>query len=147
MRNGNLLSPPRKWWLLLLSLCGASCSGGEALNPVHGKVLYQNGPLSGALVTFHPQGMADITVTPPVGLTGPDGVFTLTTGKKEGAAAGNYVITVICSETLPADDKSISTGGPETRDRLQGAYANRATSKITVEIKKGINQLEPFDLK
>ncbi len=148
MLNRYLPSRPWKWRLvLLLSLCSASCSGGETLNPVHGKVLYQTKPLSGALVTFHPQGTTDLTVVPPVGLTGEDGGFTVTTGKKDGALAGTYVVTIICSEIMPTGDKAISTGGPETRDRLQGAYANRATSKITVEIKKGVNQLEAFDLK
>jgi hypothetical protein len=35
---------------------------------------------------------------------------------------------------------------PEDVDRLKGAYSNPATSKFSVEVKPGSNQLEPFDL-
>jgi hypothetical protein len=72
----------------------------------------------------------------------------LTTGQKEGAPAGEYVVTVICSEEVgPRDKKVISTAPPETRDRLQGAYTNAAKSELKAEIKNGVNQLEPFHLK
>ena len=43
--------------------------------------------------------------------------------------------------------KGLSTGGVEAVDKLKGQYANRENSTITVEIKKGENQLQPFDLK
>jgi hypothetical protein len=99
------------------------------------------------VVTFHPKGADEVTAVRPVGRTGDDGRFTLMTGPKEGAPAGSYVVTVICPEEAPRDKKRISTEGPDTRDMFQGAYANRATSRIEVEIKKGANQLDPFDLK
>jgi hypothetical protein len=150
MRALRSLSRPRWGWLIVLGgLCGLSCSGSDRaeLNPVQGKVLHKNQPLRGALVTFHPKDGKDLTVTPPTGLTGEDGTFSLTTGQKAGAPAGEYVVTVICSEVPAGAKKGISTGGAETQDRLQGAYADRATSKIPVTVKKGVNQLEPFDLK
>jgi hypothetical protein len=124
-----------------------SCSGSGKLYPVQGRVLHKDQPLKGALVTFHPKGADEVTAVRSTGLTGEDGTFTLTTGPKEGAPAGVYVVTVICSEEVPRDKKKgFSTEPPDTRDRFGGAYANRATSKLEVEIKKSANQLEPFHL-
>jgi hypothetical protein len=135
------------WLVLVPALCCLSCSGGGGLNPVRGKVLYKNQPLQGALVTFHPRGANAITAVPPVGLTGEDGTFTVTTGQQEGAPAGAYVVTLICSaQVARKDKKTIFTKPPRTRDRFQGAYAHRETSRFRVEIKKGVNQLEPFNL-
>jgi len=148
-RRGAVPRYPRLWsWLVLLpALFCLSCSRGGGLNPVHGKVLYKNQPLQGALVTLHPRGVNDITTVRPVGLTKEDGTFTVTTGQKEGAPAGEYVVTFICSEKVaPKDKKTISTEPQQTRDRFQGTYANRETSKFRVEIKTGVNQLEPFNL-
>jgi hypothetical protein len=143
-------APPRWRWLFLLPALGClACSGGGGLNPVQGTVLYKDQPLKSAVVTFHPKGGADMKTVLPVGLTREDGTFTVTTGSKEGAPAGEYDVTLICSEEVsPKSKKAISTEAlPETRDRFQGAYANPATSKLHVEIKKGVNQLEPFQLK
>jgi hypothetical protein len=70
----------------------------------------------------------------------------VTTGKKEGAPAGEYVVTIICSEVVEKGKKSMSTEPPESRDRLKGAYADRAKSRITVKITNGPNQLETWDL-
>ena len=136
--------------LVYLGLLG--CSGGEKLNTVSGKVFFRDQPLAGALVTFHPKAaMNDVKVERPTGLTKEDGTFTITTGQKEGAAPGEYVVTIICSEVPKADGskkgKSFGTGDIDTVDRLQGAYANMAASKIVVVIKAGNNELEPFNLK
>src|SRR5262249_10851529 len=101
-----------RWPLLamLLGLCSLACSGSDGLNPVLGKVLYKDQPVKGLLVTFHPKGKADLTTHLPVGLTKEDGTFTLTTGQKEGAPAGEYVVTVIWSEEVaPKNPKVIST--------------------------------------
>lgn len=143
------VTPPR-WWLglgVLIGLCGVSCSGSGKLNPVQGKVLYKNEPLKGALVTFHPKGKDDPKAHRPTAQTKEDGTFTVMTGDREGAPAGEYVVTIICSEVPESGKKVFSTTGPETRDRLGGAYANRDNSRITAQVKQGPNQLEPFDLK
>jgi hypothetical protein len=140
--------PRWRWLAVLLTPCCLACSGGGGLNPVQGKVLYKNQPLKGAVVTFHPKGANEVTALRPIGLTQEDGSFTLTTGPKEGAPAGDYVVTLICPEEVaPKGKKVISTEGPDSRDRFQGAYANPATSALKVAIRKGANQLEPFHLK
>jgi hypothetical protein len=141
---------PHRWrWLILgPALCSLSCSGSGGLHPVHGQVLYKDRPLQGAVVTFHPRGADEVTAVRPVGLTGEDGTFTLTTGPQDGAPAGAYVVTVICPQRVaPQGNQGFSTAGPDTRDRFGGAYADRATSALAVEIQKGPNQLEPFHLK
>jgi hypothetical protein len=138
-----------RWLILAAALACVSCSGGGAtLYPVKGKVLYKNQPLAGAQVTFHPKG-ADLKTVNPTGLTKEDGTFTVMTGPSEGAPAGEYTVTLICSEQVApqGNKKVISTEMPETKDRLGGAYANRNTSTIKVEIKPGPNELQPFDLK
>jgi hypothetical protein len=132
--------------VLLPALCCLSCSGSSGLNPVQGKVLYKDQPLGGAVVTFHPKGADQVTAVPSVGRTKEDGTFTLTTGTKEGAPTGEYVVTIICPEE-PKGKQGFSTEAPDTPDRFQGAYANMATSKFKVEIKSGPNALEPFPLK
>ena len=99
------------------------------------------------LVTFHPSGGDKVTAIRPTGLTGEDGTFTLTTGPKEGAPAGSYSVTFIWEEEVRKQGKGkFSTAPPETRDRLQRAYANPEQGR-KVQIKEGPNQLDPFDLK
>jgi hypothetical protein len=142
---------PSPWWrwLALLSALGClSCAGKDSLNPVQGKLLYKNQPMSGALVTFHRKGADEVSAVPSTGLVKEDGTFTLTTGQNEGAPAGDYVITVIWPEEVgPKGKKVISTAPPESHDRLNGVFANAANSSLKVQIKNGVNQLEPFQLK
>jgi hypothetical protein len=133
----------------LVTLCGVACSGSQSLNPVTGKVIHKNQPLAGALVTFHPKGSKDLKVERPTALTKEDGTFTVKTGQKDGAPAGDYLVTIICS--VPVNKKAgkaISLGSDDdAADVLQGAYANVDTSKFPVTIKSGPNELQPFDLK
>src|SRR5437870_9683877 len=110
-------SPLWRWLALLPALCCLSCAGKESLNPVQGKLLYKNQPMSGALVTFHPKGADEVSAVRPTGLVKEDGTFTLATGQKEGAPAGDYVVTVIWPEEVgPKGKKVISTAPPESQD-------------------------------
>jgi hypothetical protein len=146
----SLVFPPcrAKWFISLLALACLSCSRGVPLNPVQGKLLFNNEPVEGAVVTFHPKG-GDITTVLPIGTTEEDGSFIVTTGQREGAATGEYVVTVICARIAARKGKPrISFGGQKDAavDRFKGAYANKGTSKIKVTIKDGDNILEPFNL-
>jgi hypothetical protein len=140
----------RRVWAgaLALTLGCLGCSSGERLHPVSGKVLYKGQPLAGALVTLHPQGSNDPRVERPNGFTQEDGTFTVTTGQKPGAPAGQYLVTVICSRTVQPEGKGkiINTGGEDSVDILGGAYANPNTSKITVQVQPGNNTLPPIEL-
>lgn len=139
-------------WMLFLAvgLAMVGCSGESQLQPVQGKVLYKEQPLSGATVTFHPKVRSDDAVDFPVGKTGEDGTFTVSTGSQAGAAPGEYSVTVVCLETPVAKasrTKSFSTAEVEPQDRLKGAYANPTKSTITVVVSSGTNQLDRFSLK
>lgn len=139
-----------RWrWLAVLPLaCCLSCSSSN-LNSVQGKVLYNDQPLKGVLVSFHPKAGADLNTKVPQGYTGEDGTFTVTTGDAAGAAAGEYLITFICSEDVPPPKgKPMSMGmGTESVDKFKGRYADKSALKVEVEIKPGLNQLEAFHLK
>jgi hypothetical protein len=142
--------PSRRWLVLLAAVAITSCSKGDALNPVQGTILDNKGqPVDGAVVTFHPKGGGkNYTLVLPVGRTGADGTFTLRTGEKEGAAAGEYVVTLVCHEVVnPQAKGKISLAPPETKDRFGDAYANRNNSRLHAEVKAGPNQLSPFQLK
>jgi len=132
---------------VMVGMCALGCSGSGKLNPVTGKVMYKSQPLAGALVTFHPKGSKDFKTERPTGLTKEDGTFSISTGKNEGAPEGEYVVTIICSQTPGNAGKKISTGGMETVDVLKGAYSGVENSRLLVTVKSGSNQLEPFDLK
>jgi hypothetical protein len=144
-------SPTRPWSHLLAltpALFCVACSQGPKLNPVEGKVVYRDKPLAGAVVTFHLKGGDAIKDTPPVGLTKEDGTFTVTTGQKPGAQAGDYVVTVVApAPTKERKEGVITMEPPDTRDRLNGAYADKGRSKLKAQITDGPNQLEPFVLK
>jgi hypothetical protein len=134
----------------LLALSCTSCSDSAPLNPVVGKVLYNNQPLKGVLVTFHPAETADIARELPVGLTGDDGAFALVSGQEEGALAGEYIVTFVCSVEIapPKGNKGMAMGAAaEYEDRFKGIYAEKGKSKFQVSIQPGPNQLEPFRLK
>src|SRR5262245_25454971 len=125
------------------------CSRDVPLHPVLGKVLHKSQPLSGATVIFHAASGDDTNGDFPVGQTEDDGRFVLTTGGRSGAPAGEYKVTIVCLEApQPHSSKSgrLATGDDDPQDRLKGAYANPATSKLTAVVKSGTNQLEPFVL-
>jgi len=132
--------------VVLSAVSCTSCSGEPALNSVKGKVLYQNQPIQGVVVSFHPKG-ASLETLLPVGQTKEDGTFTLTTGKAEGAPAGEYFVTFTCPQRPETSDgeKGPQMGKFSLEDRFKGAYAQEANA-VKVEIKKGNNELEPFSL-
>jgi hypothetical protein len=143
--------PPRAragWPAAFAVVVLASCSSGSSLEPVEGQVLHKGQPVQGALVTFHPKDGDDIKAQRPTGQTREDGRFTLTTGQTAGAPAGEYVVTVIWMKEVepPGGKKTFSTGGADPVDQLQGRYADYKRSKLTAQITKGKNQLEPFRL-
>lgn len=142
--------PGSKWnCLVFLAVLGStSCSGGDKLNPVRGKVLHKDKPIGGVLVTFHPKERGnDPRTVLPVGFTKEDGGFALSSGQHEGAPAGEYSVTFIHTAEGQKEKKVISAELPVIQDRFQGAYANPGNSAFRVEIRKGFNELEPFRLK
>lgn len=144
------------WRVLVLALVLGiiSCSngpGGDKLYPVTGKIMYKDQPAAGAMVTFHPKHAKNqLAVHRPYGVAKDDGTFVLVTGRDQGAAAGEYAVTVVWYQEPPAKKgKGISTGGDDAPsvDKLKGKFAEQSESKITMYIKEGSNQLDPIVLR
>jgi hypothetical protein len=133
--------------LTLLTAC-AACSGG-GLNPVTGKVTVKGEPAKGAVVIFHPK-RDGFDAQRPSGVADETGAFKLMTGKKDGAPAGDYVVTITWPEEPAAKGKSkvISTDSnlPDIVDRLKGRYGDSSTSKLTATVKSGTNTIPTFEL-
>jgi hypothetical protein len=133
--------------MVVLLLCVA-CSG-SSLNSASGKVTYKGSPIKGAIVILHPKG-SNINSQRPSGVTDDSGTYTLTTGKKDGAPAGEYVVTITWPEETPAKAKGkiISTDSNigDLVDRLKGRYVDSTSSKLTASIKSGSNTIDPIDL-
>jgi hypothetical protein len=140
------LSLVARWLPVAAALLGTSCGGG--LNPVEGKVLVNGQPARGAVVTFHPKGEDSLTTRRPSGVAREDGTFTLSTTKPgDGAAAGEYLVTVVWPDEPKGDKPALGTEPPpEPPDRLNGRYADRAKPAVTAVVKPGKNQLQPFEL-
>jgi hypothetical protein len=131
--------------MVLLVLCLA-CSG-SGLNTATGTVTYKGAPAKGAMIIFHPKD-PNINSQRPTAVTDESGSYTLTTGKKDGGLAGDYVVTITWPEEPPAAAKGkISDGNMgDLIDRLKGRYGNPTTSKLTAVIKSGSNTIPTIDL-
>jgi hypothetical protein len=105
-------------------------------------------PAKGAVVVFHPKADDSLTAQRPSGVVGADGAFTLsTTQPGDGAAAGEYVVTIVWPEEREPPSTLSMEPPPEAPDRLQGRYADRARSGLSAVVKPGTNQLPPFEIK
>lgn len=109
---------------LLLVGCGKKQ---KPLYPVTGQVVAgpAKKPAVGAVLFFHPVEKDAGAVGMPMAEVDQDGRFALTTRiSKDGAPAGDYLITVI----WPPIRKSLFE--PEEGDRLKGAFADVQQAKI-----------------
>jgi len=126
------------------------CSQSSSLEPVTGKVRVEGKPARGAMVMFHTDGPANIRSTPATATVGDDGSFTMATGVLGGVKPGRYLATVVWPDPnvkLTDAQRMMGASLSDAPDLLKGRYATRETSGLAVEIKPGINVLEPFDLK
>jgi hypothetical protein len=135
------------FWLIFaggLALGMASCrrSDNEPVYAVTGKVLYNGKPAEGAQVTFVPLDGKNAKTPRPGGQAKRDGSFRLSTyASYDGAPAGRYAVTIIYrSPERKIDDEN---AGP---DLLRASYADPKTTPLTIEVKEGTNDLEPFQV-
>jgi hypothetical protein len=131
--------------LVAVAALGAtSCrrAGPEPVYPVTGNVLYQGKPAEWARVTLVSTDGRDPQKPKPGAQVAGDGEFRLSTyASYDGAPAGRYAVTVMWPS--PERKENGENAGP---DLLQGRYADPQTTPLSVEIKKGDNHLEPFNL-
>jgi hypothetical protein len=132
---------------LLLAALLIGCGGGIAVPstaPVRGVVKHKGKPAPGVRVTFHPEVKTDKPGFVPIGETGPDGSFTLSTGApSNGAPPGEYVVTFEKPVIAPARE----TNYIETEvDAFRGKYSDPEQSKVRITVSSGENALAPFEL-
>lgn len=133
---------------VFLAVIGAMGCGSDGpkwdLNPhpVTGKVLYDGKPASGVLVGLLP---LDAPMPPsipgnPIGTTGPDGTFTLTTFKEgDGACEGSYQILLTwMTPAAPGDEE-------RSKDKLLGWY-DAAHSNLRFMVVKGTNTIPTINI-
>lgn len=75
---------------LVFVLIGSGVGCSKAVYPVVGDVLLDGQPIEGATVTFEPEGKG----FPALAMTQKDGSFGLATAEGDGAAPGNYKVTL-----------------------------------------------------
>jgi len=131
--------------VLLLRLGPLSCAGcaaaptpdpdRKATYPVSGRVLVEDRPLAGAVVTFHPLEVAGGKTVRAYARTDASGSFTLSTYEVgDGAPVGRYAVTVL----QDADDAMGS---------VAARYGDPRESGLTAEVKAQKNELPPFRLR
>jgi len=129
---------------LFVALCLVGLPGCQdephKVHDVVGRLCVGDQPARNASIAFHPidQGRSRVC---PVGVTGADGDFRLTSYRYgDGAPAGEYVVTIVWpDETKPIDECECPR--PEEHDRLRGAYADRESSPIRARIVPGKNEV------
>ncbi len=127
--------PPLRPSLRSLCLCGsfllllAGCGKGKPETvPVTGEVIYKNGPVEGAEVTFAPEGAALA-----MGRTDAAGKFTLRTFEEgDGAVPGSHRVTVV--KNVPQSTRP-ENPYPVTKNALPARYAQPAQSGLIFEVK------------
>ena len=128
---------------LALAALSAGCGPGQKpVVPVRGEVLVDGRPAVHALVTFHPVTTDGRTTVQPIGSVDDSGHFTLTSyASGDGAPEGEYRVTVawFLSSGQPGDDS------PPT-NYLPGRYARPDTTPLHAVVRKGVVDLEPFQL-
>jgi hypothetical protein len=108
-----------------LALCLAGC--GDGLQPVTGKVVYEDGtPVRGGSVTFNSK---DKGVNASSDIAD-DGTFSLSFNGSSGAAPGQYKVVVVGKDT--------GYGNPPTVDDL---YGDPSKTPLTQEIVSGKNDI------
>ena len=155
--------------MLALSATLASCGpgGGPGLYPVTGKVTYKGEPAAGAQVVLAPDGPpapgAPGGGEPPSAIVEEDGRFTVSSGARgDGAPPGKYKVLItwrtgLAADAAKADEatakkrRSRAVAKPDKHamlapDRLKGRYTDAGKSRLSVEVKAGTNNLDPFDL-
>jgi hypothetical protein len=122
-------------WTALALLMASGC-GGPYDSAVTGVVTLNSVPLTTGVVSFAPQGPGAMAN----GRIRPDGTYELWTGREEGLASGQYVVSVIATESTGDRGKD---GGPPPMGKLITPpwYQNPDTSGLTFTVAPGDNEI------
>ena len=137
------VSPGSRLALVILAASLSSCSSGydDGLKkvPVRGTITIDGKPVAGLVVRLLGTTASEKSNAQfPVGVTDAQGAFQLSTnGTNDGAVAGEYNVTVMWPEN----------NEPPMKDKLKGAYATPAKSKLKATIGNEETTLPPIELK
>jgi len=124
--------------VVLLGSCAKSSH--KPVYPVHGQVFYNGKPANGALILFHEINVPVSQEARPHGQVDQNGDFVLSTyASKDGAPAGDYVVTIDWRQTVPGR----SAGGSSL---LPPEYGMPQRSPLRSTIRAESNNLPPFHI-
>ncbi|HZZ82460.1 MAG TPA: carboxypeptidase-like regulatory domain-containing protein [Gemmataceae bacterium] len=126
----------------LLALIGC---GGKTGPSVKGKVLLDGQPVAGAKVTFEGKGGN-------VAITDSEGKFFLDGKAFTSVQPGKYVVSVTKylnkeGKAPPSEDFDQLLAANQLTNSLPAQYGGPEENPLTAEIKDGVNELPPFELK
>jgi hypothetical protein len=125
---------------VVLSLFVTGCSSGGS---VSGKVTLDGAPLQSGTVTFHPVNGGPSAV----GTISADGKYELAIGNDRSVPPGDYVVTVVATETLSSAQAADPKKAPTAPKRLTpDKYASKDSTDLKVAVKGGGNDV-PLELK
>jgi hypothetical protein len=105
-------------WVTCVTLMSAGCGGssGPELVEVHGTVLLDGKPLSGASIRFVPELQGAEAVRPASGVTDDDGRYELEySSSRSGALPGRYKVLITTARAPDEDEEGNPTpAAPET---------------------------------
>lgn len=136
--------------MLLAGCLGCGGDSRVAVHSVEGQILFNGKPVPKALVVFHDEQPREKTQGLPIPrqTTDAEGKFQLSSyAGTDGAPEGNYKVTVFIPEPPPATTGDSEEPSKQAPPRLDGRYADPATSGLSVTIKQGANKLQAFELK
>jgi hypothetical protein len=132
-------------YLVLLLLNSCSSKDGVKLYPVHGKVMFNDKPTEGALVTLYAQNPASKMSQVPTAYVKADGTFAIGTLEPEdGAPAGDYKVSILW---FPPDARARSAEGGAVANLLPANYGSPTTSGLQIQVKEQPNEVPAFQLK
>jgi hypothetical protein len=118
------------------SLAGCGQPAWDAV-PATGQVKTVDGqPCDGALVVFHPQDAGKVNDPKPVAIADAEGKFIVRTmTADDGAAAGEYGVTIVWNKPDKEAKLSLSSEGGGGSDRLGGRYGNPNSPQLKATVK------------
>ena len=127
--------------LLPLTGCGRSAPNQVPVFPAQGTVIVNGKPAAGAVVVLHPKDGASAPAARAE--VQPDGTFFATTyAPRDGAAEGDYVVTV--EWYRPREKNGEFIFGPNL---VPPKYSRPETSKIEVHVASQANHFPPITIK
>jgi hypothetical protein len=127
--------------LLLAILCASLPGCGSNLASVSGAIKLDGKPLAGSeslrgTVQFSP---ADGHGTTAVGYVDENGLYSLSSGSREGVLPGKYLVSVSATEIIPP---KIPGEAPSGRLVTPQGYANAKESGLTADVARGSNRFD-----